>query len=278
MVTAGQVMGLLHELAPPSLAEGWDRIGLQVGDPGWPVQRVLVSLGPSAAVVREAVERDCQMIVCHHPLIFRPLSAVRLDEPAGAVIGQALEARIALGVVHTNLDRAPGGLNDWLAEVLGLGDPVPLAEAAGLPQPWEGVAAMGRVGMLEQPLPLEAWAREVARRLGVPAVRYVGGPDVPVQRVACVGGSGADAIGPAARARVDCLVTGDVKFHDALEALDRGVAVVDGGHFGTEVLMRERLARWLEEAAQRRGWRLSACAAAREADPFAFAGAEGALA
>src|SRR5690606_4521413 len=214
------------------------------------------------------------MIVCHHPLIFRPLSAVRLDEPAGAVIGQALEARIALGVVHTNLDRAPGGLNDWLAEALGLGDPVPLAEAAGLPQPWEGVAAMGRVGMLPDPLPLAAWAREVGRRLGVPAVRYVGGPDVPVQRVACVGGSGADAIAAAARARVDCLVTGDVKFHEALDALDRGVAVVDAGHFGTEVLMRDRLARWLEEAAHGRGWRLSAVPAAREADPFTFTGVE----
>lgn len=267
-MTVAQVMAILEHLAPAALAEPWDRVGLQVGDPAWEVDKVLVSLGVSKAVLAEARDRQCGMVVAHHPVIFKPLTAVRLDEPVGSVIAEALQHRIAVAAVHTNLDRVTGGVNDWLAEILRLRNVMGLADAAGLPQ--EGVAAMGRVGDLPRPVPLAAWAEEVARRLGVPAVRYVGNPTASVGRVACVGGAGADAWFAAVRAGAHCLVTGDVKFHEAEAALSGGLCLVDPGHFGTEAIMRERLADRINGEARRRGWRGEAVAATREVDPFRF--------
>lgn len=268
-VTAAQVMALVEELAPPSLAEPWDRVGFQVGDPHQGVERVLVSLGVSADVLDEAVSRECAMVVAHHPLIFQPLTSVTVHRGVGALIARALEARIAIGVAHTNLDRAGGGLNDWLAERLGLTDAMPLASA--VPGGAEdSVAEMGRIGRLDRPMSLGAWVGETAKRLGVAALRYVGDPERPVEKVACMGGSGASAVRWAVAAGADVLVTGDMKFHDALDALDLGMAVVDPGHFASEVFMAEKLAAWINEQAGRRGWTLQAFPARREADPFRF--------
>lgn len=268
-VTAAQVMALVEELAPPALAESWDRVGFQVGDPNQPVERVLVSLGVSRDVLEEAVARECHMIIAHHPLILRPLTALTVHQGTGALIAQALAARIAIGVAHTNLDRAPGGLNDWLAERLGLVDAVPLASAAPGAD-GDSVSEMARIGRMERPVPLGQWVKKVAQRLGVEALRYVGDPDRPVQTVACMGGSGASAVPWAAAAGADVLVTGDMKFHDALDALDLGLAVVDPGHFASEVFMAEKLAAWMGDEARRRGWRLEALPARGEADPFRF--------
>lgn len=265
--TVGQIMAVVEQLAPAHLAESWDQVGLQVGDPSWPVERVLVSLGVSMPVVEEAAAKGCQMVLAHHPLIFRPLVSVRLDEETGAIIARCLELRLAVGVAHTNLDQAAGGLNDWLAAALGLVEVEPLAG------PDEGgPAAMGRMGRLATGMPLAQWAEEVGRRLGVPALRYVGDPATPIERVACLGGAGAGAIKAAARAGAHCFVTGDVKFHEALEALALGLTLVDPGHFGSEALVRAGLVEYLKREAGRRGWRLEGLAATREEDPFRFHG------
>ncbi|MDF1579285.1 MAG: Nif3-like dinuclear metal center hexameric protein [Desulfuromonadales bacterium] len=126
------IVGLLHALYPPGLAEEWDNVGLQVGDARQTVARLLVSLDPTAAALDAARRGGAQLLVCHHPLIFKPLQSVTADGSVGDIVRQAIKDDIAIVCAHTNLDRAAAGLNDWLAERLGLIDTLPLAAAGDL--------------------------------------------------------------------------------------------------------------------------------------------------
>lgn len=126
------IVGLMNTLYPPILAEEWDNVGLQVGDPGASVSRVAVALDPSPVAVEEAIELGAEMLVCHHPLIFRPLKQVTTKDETGRVVTAALRGGLSIMAAHTNLDRAHNGLNDWLAETLGLVNTVPLETPAGL--------------------------------------------------------------------------------------------------------------------------------------------------
>ena len=114
-VTIQQILGLLQTLAPQELACSWDNVGLLV-DAGVPVSRVLTTLDITAAVVQEAVENDCQLIVSHHPVIFDPLKHIS----AGDVPALLIKNNISAICMHTNLDAAPGGVNDTLADLLGM--------------------------------------------------------------------------------------------------------------------------------------------------------------
>jgi len=125
----GEIINLLEELAPPHLAEDWDNVGLQVGSVRAEVDATLISIDPSPAVIEEARRRGAGMIVCHHPLIFRPLRRVVQDEPAGALLQDAMLAGIAVYAAHTNLDSSPQGVNVALAELFELQDHVPLLPA-----------------------------------------------------------------------------------------------------------------------------------------------------
>ena len=126
------VVGLLNGLYPPVLAEEWDNVGLQVGDPAVAVSHVAVSLDPSPVAVEEAIGLGAEMLVCHHPLIFRPLKQVTTRDETGRLVCTAVRGGLAIMAAHTNLDRAHNGLNDWLAQALGLAESTPLETPSGL--------------------------------------------------------------------------------------------------------------------------------------------------
>ena len=121
------LVGLIHSLFPPSLAEEWDNCGLQVGDPAASVTRVLVALDPNEAALAQAAASGAQLLLTHHPLLLRPLRSVTPGDEAGRVVLAAARQQVAILSAHTNLDRAVGGLNDWLAARLGIAGCQPLA-------------------------------------------------------------------------------------------------------------------------------------------------------
>lgn len=127
--TVGDIARYLETWAPSSLAEPWDNVGLQVGDPARPAGKVLVVLDVDRQAVVEACQKGCGLIVAHHPLLFRPLRSVRSDHGAGALVLQLAESGIAVFCAHTNLDAAPGGVNDVLAARVGVTDCRPLLPA-----------------------------------------------------------------------------------------------------------------------------------------------------
>ncbi|MBM4041649.1 MAG: Nif3-like dinuclear metal center hexameric protein [Planctomycetes bacterium] len=127
--TVATVVEALHTIAPPELAEAWDNVGLLVGDPEAPCQRVLVSLDVDAALLRRAAKAGAQLIITHHPPFLSPLRRVAADDPAGRLVLDAARRGIALAAAHTNYDLADGGVNDVLASLLGLQGIEPLARS-----------------------------------------------------------------------------------------------------------------------------------------------------
>ena len=225
MPTVREVEEALYELAPRELAQSWDNVGLLVGDPTREVNSVLVALDVTQAVAEEAKEQGCGLIVAHHPLMncaWSPVQSVRTDLPQGKLITTLIQNGISAICMHTNLDSAFGGVNDALAAALGLRDIAPFSE--------DGI---GRIGTLEQEMPLEKFAVLVKDRLRAGGVRYAGGGR-NVRRVAVGGGACGEYASLAASLGCDTFVTADLKYHDFQNASGMGLNLLDAGHFPTE--------------------------------------------
>jgi dinuclear metal center YbgI/SA1388 family protein len=344
--TVGDWIELVHGAYPPAHAAAWDQVGLQVGDPDWPVERVLVSLDVTRQVVAEAAAGPPTLLLAHHPLLFRPLARLTPTTAAGASALAAARAGVAVAAAHTNLDvaRDGAGTSDPVARTLGLLDVEPLttelrdapwsklvtfvppeavdavvdavtAAGAGrigdyerctflvrgagtfraLPgadpvsgpgigrdaheaedrlevevpaarvgavvralqaaHPYEEVAydlvalrtgagvGFGNVGRLATARPLAELAAALRTSLPAPHLRVAGDPERLIERVAIVGGAGDGLIGAALAAGVDLYVTGDLRHHVTLDALEQGLTLIDAGHHATEVAA---LPHWIE--------------------------------
>lgn len=263
------ILRVLEKMAPAHLAEEWDNVGLQVGDPGREVGSVWVALDPSPDVVSAACRNGVGLLVTHHPLIFRPLKQIDTRTPLGAVIEKALRHRLAVYAMHTNLDAATAGLNDLLAGRLGVQRLKPLVgrEYSGT-GPGPGI---GRSGLLPVPVRLGELAVEVKRRLGLATVRIAGDASRQVKRVALSTGSGGSLLPHFLSSSADVFITGDLRYHDAreIEAAQRGA--IDIGHFHSEHLMTAAVAQRLRRALQRRRATIRVEACSIEKDPFQIA-------
>jgi len=362
------LLGLVNRHYPQNLAEDWDNVGLQVGDLTQEITRVMVALEPTFATVNAAIANNCQALITHHPLIFKALKKISPSDTTGNILFSSIRNNLAIISIHTNLDHASDGLNDWLATALQLRDSKPLLRPGGgdlvklvvyVPteaaddvseamfkagagtigrydhcsfrtagigtfrahegchpsigtvgsderveelrletvvkrsqlkrviermekqHPYEEVAydvipiengaqdiGLGRIGRLNEPLEMEKFAQQCKEQLHCSTVRAVAGEDKLIARVAVCGGSGASLIREAARQGADLLVTGDVKYHEAMSARELGLAVIDAGHFATEHIMASCLAQKLTTVTRQRGWPVEYIVAADEVDPF----------
>lgn len=258
-----EVLDLLEEIAPARLAEPWDNSGLQVGSYSQEIRKIFLALDPTLNALREAKKASAQLLLTHHPLIFRPLSRLVIDSYPQNVIFEAAKNKISVVAVHTNLDVAKGGINDILAELLGLRHVEVLREVDG-----EDDTGLGRIGNLTKSTPLSVVVNNVKGMLGVESVKVVGQGDLPILRIAVVGGSGGDLVGLASEKGADLLLTGDVGHHHALEAESMGMALIDGGHFHTEKVAFRDFARSLKEAITIKGWELEVAVDEDESDPM----------
>jgi dinuclear metal center YbgI/SA1388 family protein len=252
--TVGDWIDLVHEVYPVQDASAWDHPGLQVGDRDWAVAAVLISLDVTSAVLAEA-ERTTSpdgvtLVLAHHPLLLHPLRALTPETAAGSLALRAARAGVAVAAAHTNLDAADdgSGTSDPVVHVLGLTDVVPLCAPEA-----PGARPLGRVGELPRALTVRDLARAIGDGLPAPGVRFTGAGDRVVHRVAVLGGSGTSAVPDAITAGADVLVTGDVRHHVALDALELGLALVDAGHHATEVAAMPAFADRVARAASARG-------------------------
>ena len=229
---------MLFRWAPIDLAEDWDNVGLLVGDPTAPVQRVLVSLDITEAVVEEAVHQQAQLIVSHHPVMnctWHKVQTIRSDDRQGRILCALVQNRISAICMHTNLDAAQGGVNDVLAEKLQLHDIIPLTEEK-----------IGRVGILKSELPLVEFTHFVIKSLGCNGLRYTS-CGKPVHRVAVGGGACGDYIEHAIALGCDTFLTSDLRYHDFLDAA-QSINLIDAGHFPTEQVIVPRLVSRMQSA------------------------------
>ena len=233
-----QLLSAVERLAPAALAEDWDNVGLLVGRSNQPVTRVLVALELRDEVLDEAREHGCDAVVTHHPPIFPSLHALTDDGTAAELVLRAAEARVAVLAAHTNLDSAAGGLNDLMAEVLGIGPAEPLR-----PDPSDPSVGLGRVGAV-RPTTLAGMVQRVTAGFGHGQVTYTGDPWLRLERVACCTGSGGSMIDDARAAGAEALVTSDLKYHDADRA--DGLPLVCLPHSRAERTVLKRWTRTLE--------------------------------
>ncbi|MEX2243830.1 MAG: Nif3-like dinuclear metal center hexameric protein [Fimbriimonadaceae bacterium] len=228
MPTVSDVLDAIEQIAPARYAFTFDHIGLQVGDPAAKVARIVVSLDPSLAAARFARSRGAQMLVCHHPVIWDPMPSLTYDGYKASVVRELVEAGIAFAAAHTNWDCAPGGINDVLAELIGLRDVRAIGSVSDKEQ---GGHAISRIGSLPKAMSADEFRDWLDARLS--ARTLLCAPNgATIQSVVVCGGAAGDEWVHAQGA--DAFVSGEVPHHLMVEASERGVAIAACGHYATE--------------------------------------------
>ena len=275
--TVAQITNILEQLAPPLLAEEWDNVGLQIGDPRRTVRRIWIALDPTPKVVSAACKKKVDLLITHHPLIFRPLKSIDFGTPGGSVIQMATKHQLAIYSAHTNLDIVREGVNDILAQRLGLQHTVILQPVYRKEQPREGVAplsgeesepGMGRIGSLDKVCSLDFLVSMVKEKLKLDFVKVAGDPALKVSRVALCSGSGASLMPAFLASEAQVYISGDIHYHDAREAEDVDRAIIDIGHFPSEHLMVDALAKRLNNVISKNEMDVEIMACTIEKDPF----------
>lgn len=219
MLTVQQVYDFINERAPFETQVAYDNSGLLVGDPNREVTGIHFALDVTNHVIDEAVANGANLIVTHHPMMFSPIKRLVETDYQAKLLCRLIREGISLISAHTNLDQAAGGINDVLAQRIGLTDIV-----------GEGFV---RVGTLPAPMTAETLAEHISRALG-DVVRVMGAPSTQVTKVGMCSGSGSDEWPAAAAMGAQAFLTGEAKHHIALEAANAGVVILEAGHHATE--------------------------------------------
>ena len=224
-MTITQLYKILEQSAPRALSADWDNDGLAAcADPESPVKRVLVALDATEDAVDYAVANGFDLLLTHHPLLFRGVKALTPDKCVPRKLIKLVQGGVSALSLHTRLDAAEGGVNDVLAALLGLCDVRAFAP--------EGESACGRVGKLQAPVDIAEFSHTVCHLLGAPAVNVIG--KGAVQTIAVLGGEGGDFVDAARAAGADLFLSGRIGYHRMLDAAEEGLCVMEAGHFYTE--------------------------------------------
>lgn len=247
MKILSEILPKLNEIAPLSLAESWDNVGLLAGDPQLPVQRLMTCLTLTPQVLQEAILERINLIVVHHPIPFKPVDRITTQTTTGKILWGAIQHSIAIYSPHTAWDNAPSGINRQLAGILQLGNLRPL-----VPSPKPDLASRelgtGIVGEYDSPIPIERLWERLAQRVPEIQPRSTESEGKAVSRVGIVCGSGASMLQLAIKHRCDAFVTGEATYHQVLEAQASGIAMLLMGHFASERFAMQKLASMLGES------------------------------
>ena len=255
--TLSQVIKLADSLFPFSYSEPWDNSGIQIGDLSRPINSIVFSLDPSMEALQFCAENNTELLITHHPLFIKPISRIISSDIQGKAVLLSIRLGIDIVSLHTNLDAAEGGLNDFLADLLDLqGSKIP-----------DG-APCARLGSLGKSVKLSNFAQTICHKLGLKSVRTVGSQDKIISSVFLVSGSGMGYLIQAMESGADVIVTGDVRYHGALDSGQCGIAVIDAGHFGLEKFAPGLMKRKFENKLLELDWKIRLTAFDAETDPF----------
>lgn len=257
----------MEQLAPKVLAVVDDKIGLQLGTLNKEVKNILVALDITAEVVDEAVGYSVDLIIAHHAIIYRPLHSLQTDSPAGKLYEKLIKNNIAVYIAHTNLDTAVDGVNDLMSKALHLKTSGYLEEIH-IDKSGQGYG-LGRVGMLQKEITLKALGDQVKEAFEVPTVRVVGDLKRKVKKVAVLGGAGGRYVKHALFSGADVLITGDIDYHTAHDALAAGLSIIDPGH-NAEKIMKKFVAEYLQLKLGAKKYNTLVYASQINTEPFRF--------
>ena len=265
-----EIIDILDRLAPRSLAEEWDNCGLQLGDVNWPIKKIWVALDPTLAVVEAACSQRVDLLVTHHPLIFRPLKAIEFHTPLGSIIKTATQHHLAIFAAHTNLDSVAGGLNDILARRLGLVNLKPLSTGPVLESltDSESTTGIGRIGTLGKATKLKPLAHSIKKVMGLESIKYAGDPDLLVKKAAVCTGSGSSLLSDFFASGAQVYISGDMRYHDARDVEAANLGVIDIGHFSSECFVAQDFAAQINDRFKEAGVKVAVEPCLIEKDPF----------
>ena len=228
MMLLSDIIKSIEDFAPKYIKEDFDNVGLMVGDKKRGISKILLALDCTNEVIEEAKINGVDLIITHHPLIFRKPSSITTDTLQGSKIMELIKHDIALYSAHTNLDSAENGMNETIAKLVGLKESK-LIEVNFK----DNKAGIGRIGLLEEEVSIERYAKKVMSSLGINHGRLVKGNET-AKKIAIINGSGQDFIGKAVAMGADTIVTGDTTYHIASDYKEMGINIIDIGHFGSE--------------------------------------------
>lgn len=233
----------MENLAPPCLKEDYDNIGLMVGNGEKEIDKVLLALDCTKEVIEEAKSKKAEMIITHHPLIFRKPSRIVYEDLQGFKIIELIKNDISLYSSHTNLDSVKGGINDSIVNVLGFekGRIIDQSRIKGYED-----SGIGRIITLNEAISLEDLIKRVKERLKIDHLKAVIAGE-NVKKIAIINGSGQDYFNQAAKMGVDCIITGDTTYHFASDYKEMGISILDPGHFSTEWIIFLEVMKQIED-------------------------------
>lgn len=227
MVFLKDITEKLENSYPLSYACSWDNVGLIIGNRDKTVKKVLVALDFDIDVAKEAKEIGAELIITHHPVLFSPINKINSDTPEGRSLLFIIENGIALYSAHTNLDCAPGGINDYLVKLYGFKNMYHTDIEPGKKY------GLGRISELDNPMTLKELSIYIAEKLNLKHINYIGRDDAVVKTAFTCAGSGGSLISPEKDA--DVFITGDIKYSGARDFHQQGLNVIFAGHFDTEI-------------------------------------------
>lgn len=264
MNTVSMVTEKLEQLAPKAAACDWDNPGLLVGRSDREVSRIYVALDASCAVVDAAIDAGCDLIVTHHPIIFRGVKSINDQSALGLKLLDLIRNDVSVFSMHTNFDSCPGGMADIVCAALGLRKTGLMEPTGFLPKNTQNGAAEGlqlRVVETESTVNPDAYgigftaelpellsAAELAARVkacfGLPFVQYYDA-GMPIRRIACCPGSGRGELKEVLSLGVDAFLSGDMGHHEGLDLCEEGISLLDAGHYGLEHIFVHYIAEFL---------------------------------
>ena len=228
MIKVNNIINEMELLAPTYLKEDFDNVGLMVGDKKRGISKILLALDCTNEVIEEAKKENVELIITHHPLIFKRPSSITTDTLQGKKIIELIKNDISLYSSHTNLDSVENGLNDTIVSILGFDNSKILEKNKR-----DDKAGLGRIVSLKESIQLEDLISKIKKSLNINNLRVVKGKD-KVNKIAIINGSGQDFIGKAVALGADCIITGDTTYHFASDYKEMEISILDVGHFASE--------------------------------------------
>lgn len=265
-VKLSEIIRLMEEFAPKEYKESYDNVGLMVGDREAAITSILVSLDTTLEVINEAAEKGCELIISHHPILFRKAASITEDTLLGKKIRKAVQKDINIYASHTNLDITENGINDLLVKLLGF-DTAVVMEKSTNPSAGEK-EGIGRLIVLQETVLLSDMCLRVKDSLKLPYIRYSGEDKWTVKKVAVINGSGQDYFELAKKMGADCIISGDTTYHYVSDLNEEGIAVIDAGHYGTEWPAMKLFADTLKKLLDEKGLSVPVLVSEKNLDPY----------
>jgi dinuclear metal center YbgI/SA1388 family protein len=242
-ISKDRLIKCIEKIAPPDLSEDWDNTGIQIDMDHAEIKRVLIALDVTSAVVDEAVRINADFILAHHPLLFHKVNTLDSDDATGRLVIALIRAGITVYSAHLSFDAVYGGNNDYLASLLGLHRVRRMRVGEGVPEE----KAIARTGYLSASKSLAEVCGMVKDKLGINhPIPVAGDPGTPIDKIGLCTGGGGDMINDAVADGCSLFITGDIRHHEAILAVERGICLIDAGHYYTERIFVENFAEKLK--------------------------------